>query len=323
MANMLPNPLDVRPCLLSHPKGQVAFSFFLQESHQSEAGVPMIPPCRPLIKSELPIGLIRGRRLLLQPSSGGERPVQAGVGPGRRRGAPRCSALPAVTRVSLRRQRLRPPPPPPGLTAPQRGGSNWRECASRGPRVTPGLLGRRATEGCQSPGAPLALETRCHLNLRKIALEGANVIYKRDVGKVLMKLRKPRITATIWSSGKIICTGATSEEEAKFGARRLARSLQKLGFQVIFTDFKVVNVLAVCNMPFEIRLPEFTKNNRPHASYEPELHPAVCYRIKSLRATLQIFSTGSITVTGPNVKAVATAVEQIYPFVFESRKEIL
>lgn len=131
--------------------------------------------------------------------------------------------------------------------------------------------------------------TRCHLNLRKIALEGANVIYKRDVGKVLMKLRKPRITATIWSSGKIICTGATSEEEAKFGARRLARSLQKLGFQVIFTDFKVVNVLAVCNMPFEIRLPEFTKNNRPHASYEPELHPAVCYRIKSLRATLQIF----------------------------------
>uniref|UniRef100_A0A8C2MZW2 TATA box-binding protein-like 1 n=1 Tax=Cricetulus griseus TaxID=10029 RepID=A0A8C2MZW2_CRIGR len=153
--------------------------------------------------------------------------------------------------------------------------------------------------------------TRCHLNLRKIALEGANVIYKRDVGKVLMKLRKPRITATI------------CEEEAKFGARRLARSLQKLGFQVIFTDFKVVNVLAVCNMPFEIRLPEFTKNNRPHASYEPELHPAVCYRIKSLRATLQIFSTGSITVTGPNVKAVATAVEQVYPFVFESRKEIL
>uniref|UniRef100_A0A2D4H285 TATA box-binding protein-like 1 n=1 Tax=Micrurus corallinus TaxID=54390 RepID=A0A2D4H285_MICCO len=73
--------------------------------------------------------------------------------------------------------------------------------------------------------------TRCHLNLRKIALEGANVIYKRDVGKVLMKLRKPRITATIWSSGKVICTGATSEEEAKFGARRLARSLQKLGFQ--------------------------------------------------------------------------------------------
>ncbi|KAF4796283.1 hypothetical protein TURU_085170 [Turdus rufiventris] len=140
----------------------------------------------------------------------------------------------------------------------------------------------------------LTSQTRKDMDMQKFRFGEITVSAK----KVLMKLRKPRITATIWSSGKVICTGATSEEEAKFGARRLARSLQKLGFQVIFTDFKVVNVLAVCNMPFEIRLPEFTKNNRPHASYEPELHPAVCYRIKSLRATLQIFSTGSITVTG-------------------------
>ena len=33
-------------------------------------------------------------------------------------------------------------------------------------------------------------------------------------------------------------------------------------------------------------------------SYEPELHPGVTYRIKSPKATLKIFSTGSITVTG-------------------------
>ncbi|MBN3310870.1 TBPL1 protein, partial [Amia calva] len=124
--------------------------------------------------------------------------------------------------------------------------------------------------------------------------------------KVLMKLRKPRITASIWSSGKIICTGATSEEEAKIGARRLARCLQKLGFKVKFTEFKVVNVLAVCTMPFEIRLPEFTKKNRPIASYEPELHPAASYRIKNLKATLQIFSTGSVTVTGNVLSIVGT-----------------
>uniref|UniRef100_A0AAY4D004 TATA box-binding protein-like 1 n=1 Tax=Denticeps clupeoides TaxID=299321 RepID=A0AAY4D004_9TELE len=140
--------------------------------------------------------------------------------------------------------------------------------------------------------------TRCHLNLRTIALEGVNVIYKPETGKVLMKLRKPRITASIWSSGKIICTGATSEEEAKIGARRLARCLQKLGFKVRFSDFRVVNVLAVCSMPFQIHLIQFAKNNRPIASYEPELHPAVTYRIKHLRATIQIFSTGSITITG-------------------------
>ncbi len=33
-------------------------------------------------------------------------------------------------------------------------------------------------------------------------------------------------------------------------------------------------------------------------SYEPELHPAATYRIKHIKATIQVFSTGSITVTG-------------------------
>ncbi|TSP79471.1 TATA box-binding protein-like protein 1 [Bagarius yarrelli] len=164
--------------------------------------------------------------------------------------------------------------------------------------------------------------TRCHLNLRTIGLEGNNVIYRPEVGKVLMKLRKPRITASIWSSGKIICTGATSEDEAKLGARRLARCLQKIGFKVRFSDFKIVNVLAVCSMPFQIRLIEFTKNNRPIASYEPEIHPAATYRIKNLKSTVQVFSTGSITVTGPNVQSVASAVEQIYPLLFECQKQL-
>uniref|UniRef100_A0A3B3XEI9 TATA box-binding protein-like 1 n=1 Tax=Poecilia mexicana TaxID=48701 RepID=A0A3B3XEI9_9TELE len=95
---------------------------------------------------------------------------------------------------------------------------------------------------------------------------------------------------------KINCTGF--EEEAKLGARRLARCLQKLGFKVRFSAFRVVNVLAVCSMPFAVHLVDFTKNNRPIASYEPELHPAATYRIKNLKATVQVFSTGSLTVTG-------------------------
>ena len=33
-------------------------------------------------------------------------------------------------------------------------------------------------------------------------------------------------------------------------------------------------------------------------SYEPELHPGVTFRIKEIKATLKVFSTGSITVTG-------------------------
>lgn len=57
-----------------------------------------------------------------------------------------------------------------------------------------------------------AFSVRCQLALKDIALNGANVEYKRENGMVTMKLRKPYTTASIWSSGKITCTGATSEE---------------------------------------------------------------------------------------------------------------
>ena len=36
-------------------------------------------------------------------------------------------------------------------------------------------------------------------------------------------------------------------------------------------------------------------------SYEPELHPGATYRIKEPKATLKIFTTGSITVTGKSI----------------------
>lgn len=58
-----------------------------------------------------------------------------------------------------------------------------------------------------------AFSVRCQLALKEIALQAANVEYKRENGMVTMKLRKPYTTASIWSSGKITCTGATSEDQ--------------------------------------------------------------------------------------------------------------
>ncbi|XP_062253690.1 TATA box-binding protein-like 1 [Platichthys flesus] len=164
--------------------------------------------------------------------------------------------------------------------------------------------------------------TLCPLNLRTIALKGFNVIHRRGAGRVQMKMRKHNVTASIWSSGKIMCAGATSEDESKRGARRVARSLQKLGFNVRFSAFRIVNVLAVCYMPFAVHLIDFTKNNFPNASYEPELHPAATYRITNFKATVQVFATGSITIIAPNVKNVVKGAEKVYPLLFQCKKSL-
>ncbi|XP_056646279.1 TATA box-binding protein-like 1 [Diorhabda carinulata] len=165
-----------------------------------------------------------------------------------------------------------------------------------------------------------SFSVRCHLNLREIALSGANVEYRKENGMVTMKLRRPNTTASIWSSGKITCTGATSEIAAKQAARRFARCLQKLGFNVKFNNYRVVNVLGTCSMPFSIKISSFSEHHR-EADYEPELHPGVTYKLKSPKATLKIFSTGSVTVTAPSVADIQAAIEYIFPLVYEFRKE--
>lgn len=128
---------------------------------------------------------------------------------------------------------------------------------------------------------------RCHLNLRQIATNGSNVVYKREqqvsnqwisqsillwftcllmqMKMISMKLRQPRVTASIWSSGKITCTGATTEDSAKCASRKVARVLQKLGFRVKFGSYRIVNVLGSCILPFGIKIHEFSDNNRANA----------------------------------------------------------
>ncbi|KAG7494915.1 TATA box-binding 1 [Solea senegalensis] len=161
-------------------------------------------------------------------------------------------------------------------------------------------------------------KTKCPLNMHFIASKGHNVIFQQQRGKVMMKLRKPMITATISPSGGIACAGAKSEADAKMGARRVARYLQKLGYKVKFSHFRVVNVLAVYSFPFHICLTRLVTENKLSVTYEPELFPAAAtYRVTNPKATLQVYFTGKIIVAGPNVRDVTTGFKQGYPLLLK------
>jgi TATA-box binding protein (TBP) (component of TFIID and TFIIIB) len=159
----------------------------------------------------------------------------------------------------------------------------------------------------------------CKLNLRKIAMEAANVIYKRDQAMVLMKIRNPYCSANVWSSGKVTVTGTTSEDDAKRGARRIARCLQRLGFKIKFRNFRVVNCLATCSMPWPIDIVKLSRLYPECVSYEPEIHPGATVRLNN-KAVLKVFTTGSVTLTAPSVEIVNRAVNEFYPNLFECRK---
>jgi transcription initiation factor TFIID TATA-box-binding protein len=69
-----------------------------------------------------------------------------------------------------------------------------------------------------------------------------------------MRIRDPKTTALIFASGKMVVTGAKSEDDSKLAARKYARIIQKLGFQAKFTDFKIQNIVGSCDVKFPIRL---------------------------------------------------------------------
>jgi transcription initiation factor TFIID TATA-box-binding protein len=71
---------------------------------------------------------------------------------------------------------------------------------------------------------------------------------------VIMRIREPKTTALIFASGKMVCTGAKSEESSKLAARKYARIIQKLDFPAKFTDFKIQNIVGSCDVKFPIRL---------------------------------------------------------------------
>lgn len=119
----------------------------------------------------------------------------------------------------------------------------------------------------------------CKLDLKKIALHARNAEYNpKRFAAVIMRIREPRTTALIFSSGKMVCTGAKSEDDSRLAARKYARIIQKLGFNAKFLDFKIQNMVGSCDVKFPIRLEGLVLTHNKFSSYEPELFPGLIYR---------------------------------------------
>ncbi|XP_075049644.1 TATA box-binding protein-like 2 [Mixophyes fleayi] len=155
----------------------------------------------------------------------------------------------------------------------------------------------------------------CKLDLKRIALHARNAEYNpKRFAAVIMRIREPRTTALIFSSGKMVCTGAKSEDQSRLAARKYARIVQKLGFPAKFLDFKIQNMVGSCDVKFPIRLEGLVLTHQQFSSYEPELFPGLIYRMVKPRIVLLIFVSGKVVLTGAKERSeIYEAFENIYP----------
>jgi len=203
-----------------------------------------------------------------------------------------------------------PPPPPPVATA------------AAAPHPAAALI--KSVQGIvpilQNIVATVSLE--CRLDLKTIALHARNAEYNpKRFAAVIMRIREPKTTALIFASGKMVVTGAKSEDDSRLAARKYARIIQKLGFDAQFKDFKIQNIVGSCDVKFPIRLEGLAYSHGNFSSYEPELFPGLIYRMVKPKVVLLIFVSGKIVLTGAKLREdIYLAFDAIYPVLSEFRK---
>ncbi|KAL1581765.1 hypothetical protein WHR41_09519 [Cladosporium halotolerans] len=95
----------------------------------------------------------------------------------------------------------------------------------------------------------------CRLDLKTIALHARNAEYNpKRFAAAVMRIREPKTTALIFASGKMVVTGAKSVDDVKLASRKYTRVLKKLGFNTKFTEFKIQNIVASCDIKFPVLL---------------------------------------------------------------------
>lgn len=164
------------------------------------------------------------------------------------------------------------------------------------------------------------LDTR--LDLKSIALHARNAEYNpKRFAAVIMRIRDPKTTALIFASGKMVCTGAKSEQDSRLAARKYAKIITKLGFPATFKEFKIQNIVGSCDVRFPIRLEGLAYSHSLFCTYEPELFPGLIYRMIQPKIVLLIFVSGKVVLTGAKKREeIYEAFETIYPVLREFRK---
>lgn len=136
-----------------------------------------------------------------------------------------------------------------------------------------------------------------------------------------MKIRNPKTTSLVFSSGKMVCTGAKSEDLSKLAAKKYAKTIKEMGFPVRFTEFKVQNIVASVDFGHPIKLESIESTHKEHCSFDPEIFPGLIYKNHKESVVLLIFVSGKIVLTGARTREhVYRAYEQIYPVLALNKK---
>ena len=115
---------------------------------------------------------------------------------------------------------------------------------------------------------------------------------------LVFRLNEPRTATLIFRTGKMVCTGAKSEEMAIKAVRTVVQKLRKEGIKIKKDAIvEVQNIVAAINLGGKIHL-ERAARVLPRSMYEPEQFPGLIHRMLDPKTVILIFASGKLVCTG-------------------------
>ena len=160
--------------------------------------------------------------------------------------------------------------------------------------------------------------------LEKMAatLEGTEYNPEQFPG-LIKRIKEPKTSALIFSSGKVVCTGANSMDKVRESIRKIIKDLEKINIKIKITpEITIQNIVASGTVGMDLNLNVLAMKLK-NTEYEPEQFPGLVYKLNegNVRATFLLFSNGKIVCTGTkSEKDVNQALERLTEILKEIKK---
>jgi len=158
------------------------------------------------------------------------------------------------------------------------------------------------------------LKTKAVINIQNVVASGTlnqkvdlNAVVKGFPGVeyrpeqfpgLVFRLRRPKTATLIFSSGKMVCTGAKSGRESRRAIMKVVREMKKVGIIILGKpSVKVVNIVASASLGGKVDL-EKAVMTLGKTMYEPEQFPGLIYRMDEPKVVMLIFASGNLVCTG-------------------------
>ena len=177
----------------------------------------------------------------------------------------------------------------------------------------------KATISIENVVASATLNQKVDLNAVVKGYPGVEYRPEQFPGLVF-RLKRPKTATLIFNSGKMVCTGAKSEKEARRAVMKVIKELKKGGIIIISKpELKIQNIVASASLGGMIDL-EKAAFKLEKTMYEPEQFPGLIYRMAEPKVVILLFASGKLVCTGAKKEQnVYDAVEKLHTLLEEEK----